>query len=64
MLSKLTRLGKAAGGKITRARVLLKADAGECGLGWTDQRIAEALVGWRHASVTDRRILGLLEIRG
>ena len=43
MLGKLARSGKAAARKITRARILLKADAGECGPGWTDQRIAEAL---------------------
>lgn len=43
MLGKLARSGKAAARKITRARVLLKADAGEGGPGWTDVRIAEAL---------------------
>ncbi len=42
MLGKLARSGKAAARKITRARVLLKADTGEDGPGWTDQRIAEA----------------------
>ena len=42
-LIKLASSGKAAARKITRARVLLKADAGEGGPGWTDQRIAEAL---------------------
>jgi len=42
-LNKLVRGGKAAARKITRARVLLKADAGTGGPGWTDQRIAEAL---------------------
>ena len=41
MLSKVACSGKAAARKITRSRVLLKADAGECGPGWTDQRIAE-----------------------
>ena len=44
-LIKLVSSGKAAARKITRARVLLKADAGEGGPGWTDQRIAEALEG-------------------
>jgi hypothetical protein len=37
-------------------RVLLKADAGECGPGWTDQRIAEALdVGVRMIENVRRR---------
>ncbi len=42
-LQRLVRVGKAAARKITRARILLKADAGEGGPGWTDQRIADAL---------------------
>lgn len=37
--------GKAAAQKISRARILMKADAGEGGSGWTDQRIADALDG-------------------
>ena len=40
---RLVRVGKAAARKISRARILLKADAGEGGPGWTDQRIADAL---------------------
>lgn len=56
MLSKLSRVGKAAARKITRARVLLKADAGEGGPGWTDQQIAEALeVGVRMIEKLRRR---------
>ena len=56
MLSKLARSGKAAARKITRARVLLKADAGEGGPGWTDERIAEALdVGVRTIENVRRR---------
>ena len=56
MLSKSACSGKAAARKITRARVLLKADAGECGPGWTDQRIAEALdVGVRMIENVRRR---------
>ena len=56
MLSKLARSGKASARKITRARVLLKADAGECGPGWTDQRIGEALdVGVRMIENVRRR---------
>ncbi len=42
-LRKLVRTGKAAARKISRARMLLKADAGTGGPGWTDQRIAETL---------------------
>ena len=56
MLGKLARSGKAAARKITRARVLLKADAGQGGPGWTDQRIAEALdVGVRMIENVRRR---------
>ena len=56
MLGKLARWGKAAAGKITRGRVLLKADAGEGGPGWTDERIAEALeVGVRMIENVRRR---------
>ena len=42
-LKRLVRGGKAAPRKISRARILLKADAGEGGPRWTDQRIADAL---------------------
>ncbi len=56
MLSKLARSGKAAARKITRARILLKADAGKGGPGWTDERIAEALdVGVRMIENVRRR---------
>ena len=56
MLGKLASSGKAAARKITRARVLLKADAGEGGPGWTDQRIAEAFdVGVRMIENVRRR---------
>jgi len=55
-LNKLVRGGKAAARKITRARVLLKADAGTGGPGWTDQRIAETLeVGVRTVENVRRR---------
>ena len=56
VLIKLARSGKAAARKITRARVLLKADAGKGGPGWTDERIAEALeVGVRMIENVRRR---------
>jgi len=42
-LTRLVSKGKAAARKLTRARVLLKADVGDGGPGWTDDRIAEAL---------------------
>lgn len=55
-LTKLVRGGKAAARKIARARVLLKADAGTDGPGWTDQRIAETLeVGVRTVENLRRR---------
>ena len=55
-LSKLARSGKAAARKITRARILLKADAGQNGPGWTDERIAEALeIGIRMIENVRRR---------
>ncbi len=56
MLVKLACSGKSAARKITRARVLLKADAGKCGPGWTDHRISEALdVGVRMIENVRRR---------
>jgi len=56
VLSKLVRGGKSAARKITRARMLLKADAGTGGPGWTDQRIAETLeVGVRTVENLRRR---------
>jgi transposase len=42
-LQVLITAGKAAALKLTRARILLKADAAPGGPGWTDVRIAEAL---------------------
>ena len=42
-LDEMARTGKAAAYKITRARVLLKADSSEGGPAWTDQQIADAL---------------------
>ena len=57
-LMKLVRGGKAAARKITRARMLLKADAGPSGPGWTDQRIAETLeVGVRTVENLRRRCI-------
>ena len=42
-LEALVRKGKASALKLTRARVLLKADQGNKGEAWTDAEIAEAL---------------------
>jgi transposase len=42
-LRALLAAGKAAAPKLTRARILLKADASPGGPAWTDQRIVEAL---------------------
>ena len=42
-LEALVRKGRAAARKLTRARVLLKADEGPSGPGWTDEAIAAAL---------------------
>jgi transposase len=42
-LESLTRGGKHPARKLTRARILLKADAGEAGEGWSDSQIASAL---------------------
>jgi len=41
-LEGLAKKGKAAARKIQHARILLKADQGVQGPGWTDERIAEA----------------------
>ena len=43
MLGDLIAAGTAAARALTHARVLLKADQGPGGPGWTDARIAEAL---------------------
>jgi transposase len=57
-LGRRVRVGKAAARTITRARILLKADAGEGGPGWTDEQIAEALdVGVRTVENVRRRCL-------
>jgi len=42
-LNALIQSGKHPARKLTRARILLKADAGEAGEGWSDSRIAAAL---------------------
>ena len=42
-LARLIHSGKHPARKSTRARILLKADAGEAGEGWSDSRIAAAL---------------------
>lgn len=41
-LESLVAAGRAAADKLLRARMLLKADVGEGGPGWTDKKIAEA----------------------
>jgi len=43
MLHAMLSRGKAAARKLVHARVLLKADAGSGGPGWTDDQIAEGL---------------------
>jgi Homeodomain-like domain len=42
-LDALTHTGKHPARLLTKARILLKADASEAGEGWSDSRIAEAL---------------------
>lgn len=42
-LESLVAKGKAAARKLTRARILLKADCGSLGPCWTDRQISEAL---------------------
>ena len=42
-LNALIQSGKHRARKLTRARILLKADAGEAGEGWSDSQIAAAL---------------------
>ena len=42
-LDELTRKGKRSAQLLTKARILLKADASERGEGWSDSRIAAAL---------------------
>jgi hypothetical protein len=43
VLEQLIRAGVAPARRLTRARILLKADAGRTGPRWTDARIAEAV---------------------
>jgi len=43
LLKSLVASGKGSARMFTRARILLKADVGEGGPGWPDERIAEAL---------------------
>jgi hypothetical protein len=43
VLEQLLTRGKAAARKLTRARILLKIDAGEHGPGWTDGEVVDAL---------------------
>jgi hypothetical protein len=43
-LDTLIRSGKHPARKLTRARILLKADVGESGEGWSDSQITAALV--------------------
>lgn len=43
MLQSLIAKGKGAAHKLTHARILLKADQGEWGEGWTDEKTAKAL---------------------
>ena len=42
-LDTLIRSGKHSAQRLTKARILLKADASEAGEGWSDSRIASAL---------------------
>ena len=42
-LNSLIRGGKHSAQKLTKARILLKADASEAGEAWSDSRIASAL---------------------
>jgi hypothetical protein len=42
-LEQLIRKGRSPAQRLTKARILLKADVGEAGEGWSDSRIIEAL---------------------
>lgn len=42
-LTEMLQKGKAAARKLTRVRILLKANVGDGGAGWKDQQISEAL---------------------
>ena len=41
-LAALTRKGRGPAQRLTKARILLKADASEAGEGWSDNQIIEA----------------------
>ena len=53
-LTKLTTSGRHPARMFTRARILLKADQGDDGPAWSDEKISEAL------EVTNKRIVDLL----
>src|ERR1700680_603453 len=42
-LHEIIRKGKSAAQRLTKARILLKADVSEAGEGWSDSRIMDAL---------------------
>ena len=42
-LEKMVHAGKQAAGRLTGARILLKADVSDTGEGWSDSRIMEGL---------------------
>ncbi len=42
-LNEMIRKGKSSAQRLTKARILLKADVSEAGEGWSDSRIVEAL---------------------
>ena len=46
-LSEMIKSGKAAARELAHARILLKADTGQEGPGWSDAKIAEALERFR-----------------
>lgn len=55
-LHQMIATGKAAARRLLHARILLKADAGEHGPGWTDEQISEALEVSTSTLVRVRRV--------
>lgn len=57
-LSRMLHAGKGSAAKLRKARILLKADEGDDGPGWTDERIADALeVGTTQIRNTRKRFV-------
>lgn len=64
-LSHMISIGKAAARELTHARILLKADQGPQGPGWSDSRIQKALARQRqHHATCEKDLCAVRRARG